>query len=65
MDELGFLHPFNSISVIPRQWEGEHERLCAMKRHLGSGRTSPSAGFEPATPSSEVGSTNVDASKME
>ena len=25
MDELGFLNPFNSISVIPRWLEGEHE----------------------------------------
>ena len=41
------LRPFNSISVIPRRWKGEHERLCAMKRHLGSGRISPPAGFEP------------------
>ena len=39
--------PFNSISVISRRWKGEHERLCAMKRRLGSGRISPPAGFEP------------------
>ena len=38
-----------SISVILRRWKGEHERLCAMKCRLGSGRISPSAGFEPAT----------------
>ena len=44
------LHPFNSISVISRRWKGEHERLCAKKRRLGSGRISPPAGFEPATP---------------
>ena len=44
------LHPFNSISVISRWWEGEDERLCAMNRRLGSGRISPPAGFEPATP---------------
>ena len=45
MDEIGFfLRPFNSISVISRRWEGEHERLCAMKRRLGSGRISPPAG---------------------
>ena len=43
------LRPFNSISVISRRWEGEHERLCAMKRRLGSGRISPTAGFEPVT----------------
>ena len=41
------LRPFNSISVISRRWKGEHERLCAMKRRLGSGRISPPAGFEP------------------
>ena len=39
--------PFNSISVISRWWKGEHERLCAMKHRLGSGRISPPAGFEP------------------
>ena len=53
---LRVLRPFNSISVISRRWKGEHERLCAMKRRLGSGRISPPAGFEPATPWSEVGS---------
>ena len=52
------LRPFNSISVISRWWKGEHERLCAMKCRLGSGRISPPAGFEPATPWSEVGSAN-------
>ena len=52
------LHPFNSISVISRRWEGEHEKLCAMKRRLGSGRISPPAGFEPATLWSEVGTAN-------
>ena len=52
------LHPFNGISVISRWWKGEHERLCAMKHRLGSGRISPPAGFEPATPWSEVGSAN-------
>ena len=49
MDELGIFSPFNSISVIPRRWEGEHERFCAMKRRLGSGSTSPPAVFKPAT----------------
>ena len=57
------LHPFNNISVISRQWEGEHERLCAMKRRLGSGRISPPAGFEPATPWSKVGSANRSATR--
>ena len=52
------LCPFNSISVISRRWKGEHERLCAMKCCLGLGRISPPAGFEPATPWSEVGSSN-------
>ena len=52
------LRPFNSISVISRRWEGEHERLCALKHRLGSERISLPAGFEPATPWSEVGSAN-------
>ena len=57
------LRPFNSISVFSRRWKGEHERLCAMKRRLGSGRISPPAGFEPATPWSEVGSANRSATR--
>ena len=57
------LRPFNSISVILRQWKGEHERLCAMKRRLGSGRILPPAGFEPATLWSEVRSTNCSATR--
>ena len=57
------LRPFNSISVISRRWKGEHERLCAMKRRLGSGRILPPAGFEPATPWSEVGSANRSATR--
>ena len=55
------LRPFNSISVISRRWKGEHKRLCAMKRRLGSGRISPPVGFEPTTPWSEVGSANRSA----
>ena len=50
MDELGFYVSFNSISVISEGWKGEHERLCAMKRLLGSERISPAAGFEPEAP---------------
>ena len=57
------LHPFNSISIISRRWKGEHEMLCAMKRRLGSGRISPPAGLEPATPWSEVGSANRSATR--
>ena len=57
------LRPFNSISVISRRWKGEHERLCAMKRRLGPGRISPPAGFEPATPWTEVGSANRSATR--
>ena len=37
------LRPFNNISVISRRWKGEHERLRAMKRRLGSKRISPPA----------------------
>ena len=57
------LRPFNSISVILRRLNDEHERLCAMKRRLGSGRISPPAGFEPATPWTEVGSANRSATR--
>ena len=53
MDELVFYVPSTVFSVISRRWKGEHERLCAMKRRLGSGRISPPAGFEPATRSRE------------
>ena len=60
---VSVLRPFNSISVISRRWKGEHERLCAMKRRLGSGRISPPAGFKPATPWSEVGSANRSATR--
>ena len=51
------------VSVISRRWKGEHERLCAMKRRLGSGRISPPVGFESATPWSEVGSANRSATR--
>ena len=57
------LRPFNSISVISRWWKGEHERLCATKCRLGSGRISLPAGFEPATLWSEVGSANRSATR--
>ena len=57
------LRSFDSISVISRRWKSEHERLCAMKRHLGSGRISPPAGFEPVTSWSEVGSANRSATR--
>ena len=61
---ISVLRPFNSISVISRRWKGEHEKLCAMKRRLGSGRISPPAGFKPATPWSKVGSANRLATRM-
>ena len=50
MNELGFYVSFNSTSVISEGWMGEHERVCAMKRLLGSERISPAAGFEPGVP---------------
>ena len=50
MEELGFYVSFNSISVISEGWKGEHERLYAMKCHLGSERISPAVGFEPGSP---------------
>ena len=60
---VSVLRPFNSISVTSRRWKDEHEKLCAMKRRLGSGRISPPAGFEPATPWPEVGSANRSATR--
>ena len=47
---VGYCVPSNSISVISIQWMVEQERLCAMKRRLGSERISPPAGFEPENP---------------
>ena len=49
-DQLRFYFHFNRISVISGQWNGKHERPCAMKRRLASEKISPSAGFEPETP---------------
>ena len=60
---IRFYVPFNSISVISGRWKGEHERLCAMKCCLGSGRISPPAGFEPGPPWSEVGSAHRSATR--
>ena len=52
---------FNSISVgFSRiSTNGEHERLCATKRRLGSEIISLPSGFEPDTMWSEVGSANL------
>ena len=50
MDELRFNVPFNRISFISGRRKGEHEKLCAMKRRLGSEIISPPAGLEPETP---------------
>ena len=55
MDEFGILRPFQQYFSHIGRWKGEHERLCAMKCRLCSGRISPQAGFEPATRWSEVG----------
>ena len=49
MQEVRFNVPFNSISVISGRWKGEHEKLCAMKRRLGSEKILPPAGFKPGT----------------
>ena len=50
MDELWFNVLFNSISFISGRWQGEQEKLCAVKRRLGSDIISPPAGLEPETP---------------
>ena len=63
MDELRFSVPFNSISFMSGWWKVEHEKLCAMKRRLGSEIISPPAGLEPETPWSEVGSANRSATR--
>ena len=43
MDELRFNVPSNNISFISGRWKGEHEKLCAIKRRLGSEIISPPA----------------------
>ena len=43
--------------------KGEHEKLCAMKCHLGSKRISPPVGFKPENLLSEVGSANLRATR--
>ena len=51
VDELRFLRFFKSISVITRRWEGEHERLCAMKcRSAGFGKNLASSGIRTSDP---------------
>ena len=45
-----FCVPFNSVSVISGEWEGENEKLCGTKCSLASERISPLAEFKPATP---------------
>ena len=49
MDGLRFNVHFNSILFISGRWKGEHEKVCAMKRRLGSEIISPQAGLEPET----------------
>ena len=55
MDEMQFNVPFNRISFISGRWKGEHEKLCAMKRCLGSEIISPPAGLESETPDPKSG----------
>ena len=50
MNELGFSVSFNSISVISEGWTGEQQRLCAMKRLLGSERISRDSNPGPRDP---------------
>ena len=44
-----------SISVISEGWKGEHEKLCALKRLLGSERIPPAAGFKPGARDQKLG----------
>ena len=63
MDELGFYVPSTVFQSFPDDGR-VYMKGCAMKRRLGSGRISLSAGFEPATPWSEVRSANRSATRM-
>ena len=57
MDELGFYVP-STVFQSFRDDGRVNMKGSAMKCRLGSGRISPPAGFEPATPWTEVGSAN-------
>ena len=50
MDELEFYVPFNNISVISGRWKDEHERLCVVKRRLGSEKILASSGIRTREP---------------
>ena len=63
MDELWFNVPFNSNSFISGPWKGEQEKLCAMKRRLGSDIILPPTRFKPEAPLSEVGSAKRSAKR--
>ena len=47
MDEFGVLRLFQQNFSHIGTMEGEHERLCAVKCLISSGRISPQGGFEP------------------
>ena len=49
MDHLQFYTFFNSISVISGLWEGDNERLSAMKLCLQLERFPSPAGLDPGT----------------
>ena len=49
IDDLRFKVIFNSISVISGHWEGDNERLCAIKPRLRLERLPPRAGLELGT----------------
>ena len=48
MDNFHIYSPFNSISFISGQWEGDNE-LCAMESCIPLGRFLPPVGLEPRT----------------
>ena len=50
MDEIGFYVPSTVFQPFRDDGRVNMKRSVAMKRSLGSGRISPPAGFEPATP---------------
>ena len=45
---------YGEFSVMSGGWKGEQEKLCAMKRRLGSEIISPPAGLEPEIRSREL-----------
>ena len=63
MDELGFYVPSTVFQSFQDDGRVNMKGSVQWSARLGSGRISPPAGFEPATPWSEVGSANRSATR--